>query len=135
MKELRNILVIILVGVLISFLAQIALAQKEKEMSTGESKVTDGIKATFKVTPSMSMVDILLMDTTTKKTITKAKVFASAKMPDGKVQEKELVGMKMGKEYTFGNTFDFSRKGNYDFDIRVEVKNEEVKFNFIYKVK
>lgn len=104
------------------------------EDSTGEIKIAEGIKAVFKVTPSMSMVDVVLSYGDTGKSITKAKVSGNAKGPDGKVQEKELVGMKMGKEYSFGNTFDLSKKGKYSFDILVEVNKKKVRYDFVYEV-
>ncbi len=132
-KNIRHKVMAVLVGILILFFAQIVLAQME--MPAGESKVAEGIKATFKVTPSMSMVDIILADAATNKAITKAKVVASVRGPDGKVQEKELIGMKMGKEYSFGNTIDFSKKGNYSFDILVEVDKRKVRFNFVYEAR
>ena len=135
MRKMQLTGILVLVGILSFFLTQTVFGQMEREMPAGESKVAEGIKATFKVTPSMSMVDIILADAATNKAITKAKVVASVKGPDGKVQEKELVGMKMGKEYSFGNTIDFSRKGNYSFDIRVEVDKRKVRFNFKYEVK
>lgn len=103
------------------------------EDSTGEIKIAEGIKAVFKVTQSMSMADILLSYEDTGKAITKAKVFVKAKGPDGKVQEKELVGMKMGKEYSFGNTFDLSKKGKYSFDVLAEVGKQKVRFDFSYE--
>lgn len=133
MKNIRHKVMAVLVNILIPLFAQIVLAQME--IPAGESKVTEGIKATFKVTPSMSMVDIILADAATNKAITKAKVVASVRGPDGKVQEKELIGMKMGKEYSFGNTVDFSKKGNYSFDILVEVDKKKVRFNFGYEAR
>jgi len=135
MKRMRNTITRGLMVILMAFWVQTVFAQMEGGMSHREDKVADGVKATFKVTPSMSMVDVFLADATTGKAITKAKVSTSIKGPDGKVQEKELVGMKMGKEYSFGNTVDFARKGRYSFDIVVEVDKKKVRFNFGYEVK
>ncbi len=137
-KGARTIILgVILAGLLSLILAQTALAQKEHghESGPGTSKVAEGIKATFKVTPANSMVDLYLADSAAGKEITKAKVSAVAKGPDGKTQEKELIGMKMDKDYSFGNTFDFSQKGNYSFDLTVEVDKKKVKFDFKYVVK
>ena len=121
----------ILMAILLSFCSRIVFAQTELM----ESKVSDGIKATLVVTPSKSMVDLILSDAKTGKSITSAKVSALIKGPDGKVIEKELMGVKMGEEFSFMNTLDMSRKGRYSFDITVEVKNKSVKFNFVYEVK
>jgi len=118
-------------AILLSFCSRIVFAQTELM----ESKVSDGIKATLVVTPSKSMVDLILSDAKTGKSITSAKVSALIKGPDGKVIEKELMGVKMGEEFSFMNTLDMSRKGRYSFDITVEVKNKSVKFNFVYEVK
>lgn len=127
---MKRLFIIALAGIYISIFSQTAISH---EVPTDESKVAEGVKATFKVTQSMSMVDILLSYEDTGKAITKAKVFAKAKGPDGKVQEKELVGMKMGKEYSFGNTFDLSKKGKYSFDVLAEVGKQKVRFDFGYE--
>lgn len=135
MRWMRNSLLGALGGIFIILLAQVTLAQMRHETSVGETKVVDGIKATFKVTPSMSMVDIVLSDAKTGKEITKAKVTGVVTNPDGTTQTKELVGGKMGEQYSFMNTVDLSRKGKYSLDIRVEVDKKKVSFNFGYEVK
>lgn len=129
MKNIRIILMVIFVfsG------ASMVLAQMKSGITEGESKVADGIKATFRVTPSMSMVDVVLTHADSGRAITKAKVFASVKSPDGKVEKKELIGGTMDKEFSFMNTLDLSKKGKYSFDIEVEVDSKKVKYNFDYK--
>lgn len=122
-------------GISLLFLAGSVLAQMEDGKRASETKVVEGIKAVFKVTQSMSMIDLVLTYVDSGKAITNAKVFASIKGPGGKVQEKELMGMKMGKEYSFGNTIDFSKKGSYSFDISVEVDKKKERFNFGYEIR
>lgn len=126
---------VVIAGIILLFLAGFGLAQMGDKSSAGETRVVEGIKAVFKVTPSMSMVDLLLSYADTGKVITNAKVYASVKGPDGKVQEKDLMGMKMGKEYSFGNTIDFSKKGIYAFDISVEIDKKKERFNFSYEIR
>lgn len=139
MKKVQNLGLALFVGILMIFWAQMVLAQMQmgEGMSEGESKMADGIKATFNVTLSMSMVDVFVIDAATMKPIQKAKVSVSVKGPDGKVQEKDLIWMKMAKEkeYAYGNTVDFSRKGKYSFDVLVEADKKKVKFNFGHEIR
>ncbi len=97
MRKIKNTAIIALAGLF--FCSQIALAQIKHDMPAGESKVAEGIKATLVVTPSKSMVDLVLVGAKNGKTITTAKVAAQIKGPDGKVQEKELLGMQMGEVF------------------------------------
>ena len=133
MRKIRSTAIIVLAGLLFS--SQIALAQMEHDMPAGESKVANDIKATLAVTPSKSMVDLVLVGAKDSKTITAAKVAAQIKGPDGNVQKKDLLGMKMGEVFSYMNTLDMSKKGSYSFVIAVEVKKEKVKFNFVYEVR
>jgi hypothetical protein len=133
MRKIRNTAIIVLAGLLFS--SQIALAQMKPDMPAGESKVANNIKATLAVTPSKSMVDLVLVGAKDSKTITAAKVAAQIKGPDGNVQKKDLLGMKMGEVFSYMNTLDMSKKGSYSFVIAVEVEKEKVKFNFVYEVK
>ena len=133
MRKIRSTAIIVLAGLLFS--SQIALAQMEHDMPAGESKVANDIKATLAVTPSKSMVDLVLVGAKDSKTITAAKVAAQIKGPDGNVQKKDLLGMKMGEVFSYMNTLDMSKKGSYSFDIVVEVEKKKVKFNFVYEVR
>lgn len=139
MKKAQNLGLALFVGILMIFWGQMVLAQMQmgEVMSEGESKAADGIKATFRVTLSMSMVDVFVVDAATMKPIQKAKVSLSVKGPDGKVQKKDLIWMKMAneKEYAYGNTVDFSRKGKYSFDVLVEADKKKVKFNFGHEIR
>lgn len=139
-----NIAKILLISIFIFSWPNMILAQTGQNVLSNESRVVDGIKATLKVTASQNMIDLILSDAKTGKSITNAKVSAFMKGPDGKVLEKELMGMKMGEEFSFMNTLDMSRKGSYSFDITVEVEKKlapegfnqgKVKFNFVYEVK
>ena len=133
MRKIKSTAIIVLAGLF--FCSQIALAQMEHDMPAGESKVAKGIKATLVITPSKSMVDLVLVGANNRKTITGAKVAAQIKGPDGTVQKKDLLGMKMGEVFSYMNTLDMSKKGSYSFDIAVEVEKKKVKFNFVYEVK
>lgn len=126
-KMLKRIMV--LAGVVAPLFAQTVFAQ------TGETKTTDGVKAALVVTASKNMADIVLTDAKTGKAILSAKVFAKIKGPDGKVQEKELLGMKMGEVFSYMNTLDMAKKGSYSFDITVEMEKKKVKLDFVYEVK
>src|SRR3970040_2052256 len=98
MRKIKSTAIIALAGLF--FCSQIALAQMKHDMPAGESKVDEGIKATLVVTPSKSMVDLMLVGAKNGKTITAAKVVAKIKGPDGKVQEKELLGLQMGEGFS-----------------------------------
>lgn len=93
------------------------------------------IKWAMKVKPISNTVDLTLTDAKTGRPITKAKVKAVITMPNGKKVTKELKGMKMGKEYSFMNTVDFSLKGPYFFKVDVNTGKKKVKFSFRYEVK
>ena len=133
MRKIKSTAKIVLAGLF--FCSQIALAQMKHDVPAGESKVAEGIKATLVVTPSKSMVDLVLVGAKNGKTITAEKVAAQIKGPDGNVQKKDLLGMKMGEVFSYMNTLDMSKKGSYSFDIAVEVEKEKVKFNFVYEVR
>ncbi|MBI3752594.1 MAG: hypothetical protein HY266_00925 [Deltaproteobacteria bacterium] len=128
---MKNILktVIVLAGVVAPLLAQTVFAQTE------ETKMAEGIKATLNVVTSSNMVDLMLISSKTGKVITDAKVFTKIKGPDGKVQEKDLLGMQMGEVFSYMNNVDMAKKGSYSFDISVEIGKKKVKFNFVYEVK
>ncbi|MEK7842068.1 MAG: hypothetical protein AAB197_05275, partial [Deltaproteobacteria bacterium] len=111
------------------------LSQMEHKMPKGESKVADNIKATLIVAPSKSVVDLLLVNAKTGKTITNAKVFAIIKGPGGKVEEKEFLGMQMKEVFSYMNTLDLSLKGSYSFNITAEAGKKKIKLDFVYEVK
>ncbi|HAG51950.1 MAG TPA: hypothetical protein DCL42_11540 [Deltaproteobacteria bacterium] len=144
MKRMVIVAKIFLISIFVFFWPNIILAQTGQKALSNESRVVDGIKATLKITPSQNMVDLILSDAKTGKSITNAKISALMKGPDGKVLEKELMGMKMGEEFSFMNTLDMSRKGSYSFKITVEVEKKlapegfnqgKVKFNFVYEAR
>jgi hypothetical protein len=83
----------------------------------------------------MSMVDIVLSDAKTGKSITKAKVNAVVTNPDGTKQVKELMGGKMGEQFSFMNTLDLSKKGAYKLDAAADIDGKKVKFSFKFEVK
>lgn len=94
-----------------------------------------GIKATLKVNRPNSMIDLYLAEEKTGEPVTSGKVFAKIKLPNGKIVEKDLMGMKMGKEYSFMNSLDLSLKGKYAFDIAVTAGGKRARFDFIYTAK
>lgn len=133
MRKIKSTAIIALAGLF--FCPQIVLAQMKHDMPAGESKVAEGIKATLVITPSKSMVDLIVVNAKSGKTITAAKVAAQIKGPDGNVQEKDLLGMKMGEVFSYMNTLDMSNKGSYSFAIAVEIEKKKVKFDFVYEVR
>lgn len=135
MNRLRVMIAIIFLGIFVFCRPYACLAQMEGKMPDGESKVADNIKATLIVTPSKNMVDLLLVNAKTGKTITNAKVFAMIKGPGGKVEEKELLGMQMKEVFSYMNMLDLSLKGSYSFKITVEAGKKKIKLDFVYEVK
>lgn len=133
MRKIKSTAIIALGGLF--FCSQIALAHMKHDMPAGESKVSEGIKATLIVAPSKGMVDLVLVGAKDGKTVTAAKVAAQIKGPDGNVQNKDLLGMKMGEVFSYMNTLDMSKKGSYSFDISVEIGKKKVKFDFVYEVR
>ena len=99
----------------------------------GVSRVKDGIKATLKLSPRM--VDLLLVDATTGRTLTDAKVKAVIILPDGAKVEKDLIGMKMGDVFSYMNSLDTSRKGTYRFDIVTTIEGRKISFDFDHELK
>ena len=94
-----------------------------------------GIKATLKVNRAHSKVDLFLVDAATGAPVTSGKATANIKLPDGKTLEKELIGMKMGQEYSFMNSLDLSLNGRYVFDVYVASGSKQAKFGFVYTAK
>ena len=121
---IKTLIVVVALGLLAPVLSTPAAAQtdhKTAQQMEGEVKSANGIKGRLKITPSKSMLDLYLTDAATDKSITKAKVRAVITMPDGKKVENDLMGMKMGAEFSFMNTADLSLKGKYTFDVSAEV--------------
>lgn len=133
---------LLLVAMILPAIAE--MNHKMVHQAEGETKIIDGVKGRFKVTPAMSMLDLYLVDAKTEKTITGAKVKTIITMPDGKKAEKDLTGMKMGETFSYMSTMDFSLKGVYTFDIAVDVQNKaatkefdkkRANFSFTYEVR
>lgn len=140
----------ILAAIFIMLFANVANAEMKHSSShsmkeeKGDVVTADGVKAVFKLSQTMSMVDIVLSDAKTGKIITKAKVNGVVTNPYSIKQTKELVGMKMDKEYSFGNTLDLSQKGVYKLDVDADIDlppnvaiggGKKVKFSFKFEVK
>lgn len=123
MKAIRTGLAIIL----ITFLAAGLVAAAE-----GMTRSVSGLTATLKADPEKSMVDLFLVEASSKKPITDAKVKAVITTPGGKV-EKELVGMKMDGVFSFMNTLDMSKKGVYSFDVQIKRGSRSASFQFTYE--
>jgi len=103
--------------------------------ATAGTLTDSGIKATLKINQSSSMIDLYLAEAKTGAPVTSGKVFAKIKLPNGKTVEKELMGMKMGQEYSFMNSLDLSLKGKYSFDISVVAGSRRASFDFMYTAK
>ncbi len=96
-------------------------------------KRDNGIKAALKIDAAGSMIDLYLYDLSKAlRPIKDAKVIATITSPNGKKTQKELMGMEMGKTFSFMGPLDMLEKGPYIFDIRVEADKKNAKFNFIY---
>ena len=139
---IKTLIVVVALGLLVPAISTPAGAQmgsqtdhKTAQQMEGEVKSADGIKGRLKITPSKSMLDLYLTDAATDKPITKAKVRAVITMPDGKKVEKDLMGMKMGGEFSFMNSADLSLKGKYTFDVTAEIGKKKVTFPFTYEVR
>ena len=135
---LKTLIVVIALGLLAPAISTPAAAQtdhKTAQQMEGEVKSADGIKGRLKITPSKSMLDLYLTDAATDKPVTKAKVRAVITMPDGKKAEKDLMGMKMGGEFSFMNSADLSLKGKYTLEVTAQVGKKKVTFPYTYEVK
>jgi len=121
---------IILILLVFSFGLWPAYAEAETSM-----KSSDGVKAVLKTDRAKKMVDLFLSEAKSGKEITKAKVTASVKMPDGKTVRKELLGMKMGDAYSFMNSLDMSVPGRYSFDIEIRSSGKTMKFEFTQDIR
>ena len=121
--------------VAIVFIAGISWGEMKHVPSEGVSQVEKGIKATLKVTPSKNMVDLIIEDVKTGRTITEANVNAKIQLPDGSHVEKKLTRMKMGEVFSFMNSLDMRQKGTYHFEIFVKSGDKDIRFNFEHYVK
>src|SRR3989337_2848258 len=113
-----------------AFIAGVSQGEMKHVPSEAVSKVEKGIRATLKVTPSKNMVDLLLEDAKTGKSITEADVNAKIQLPGDSHVEKQLIGMKMGDIFSFMSSLDMSRKGLYHFEIFVRAADKDIKFYF-----
>ena len=134
---MKKIITHIVAGIFVVCIFMIGFAWGEMKHvpSAGESKVEKGIKATLKVTPSKNMVDLIIEDVKTGRTITEANVNAKIQLPDGSHVEKKLTRMKMGEVFSFMNSLDMRQKGTYHFEIFVKSGDKDIRFNFEHYVK
>ncbi|MBI5491732.1 MAG: hypothetical protein HY893_02240 [Deltaproteobacteria bacterium] len=117
----------------VCFFVALFLAPLSKVYGAELVKTDNGIKAALKIDAAGSMTDLYLYDLSKAlRPIKEAKVFATITSPGGKKVEKELMGMEMGKTFSFMSALDMSEKGRYIFDIRVEADKKTAKFSFIY---
>ena len=96
--------------------------------ATKLTKTVDGLTATLTVSPNTA--DLLLVDAASGRAVTDALVTATVVHPNGQKHVKELMGMKMGEDYSYMNSIDMSTKGIYTFHIIVEIGKKTVKFDF-----
>lgn len=138
---MKKIMMAVFLGLLLSAVPAFAATDHGRhdhsnmDQAFASTATEAGIKATLKVNRSNSMVDLYLADEKTGMPVTSGKVLAEIKLPDGKTVEKELIGMKMGQEYSFMNSLDLSLKGKYAFDISVSAGSRRARFDFIYTAK
>jgi len=109
----------------LTFVSAVADNVLAAERST---KTVDGLTATLSVTPGM--VDLLLVDAGSGTAVTDGEVIATVVRPDGQKRVKALMGMKMGKVYSYMNSLDMSTKGIYTFHITVKAGEKSVNFDF-----
>lgn len=121
---------IILILLVFSFGLWPAYAQAETSV-----KSSDKVKAVLKTDRAKKMVDLFLSEATSGKEITEAKVTASVRLPDGKTVRKELIGMKMGKAYSFMNSLDMSEPGRYSFAIEIKSSGKTTKLEFTQDIR
>lgn len=95
---------------------------------------SDGVKAVLKTDPAKKMIDLFLSEQTSGKEITEAIAKASVTLPDGTKVRKDLIGMKMGKAYSFMNSLDMSRPGRYSFEIFIRTSGKSIKLEFVQKI-
>jgi len=76
------------------------------------------------------MADLLLVGAASGRAVTDALVTATVVYPNGQKHVKELMGMKMGEDYSYMNSIDMSTKGTYTFHIIAKVGKKTVKFDF-----
>ena len=138
---MKKLMMAVFLGLLLSAVPAFAGMEHGRHDHGGAGQVIagtsteSGIKATLKVNQSNSMIDLYLVEEKNGAPVTSGKVFAKIKLPDGKIVEKELMGMKMGQEYSFMNSLDLSLKGKYAFDISVSAGSRLARFDFIYTAK
>ena len=97
------------------------------------AKVLDGTKAGLKLDEKQKTIDLYLSDVNTRKAITDASVTAIVRLPGGEKKEIALSGMKMGEEFSYMNSLDTAKKGDYIFRIKVLREIKELVFSFAFK--
>lgn len=103
--------------------------------SNAMTSVLHGTKAGLKLDEKQKTIDVYLSDVNTKKAITDASVTAIVRLPGNEKKEITLTGMKMGEEFSYMNSLDTAKKGDYIFRIKVLRGKRELIFSFTFKRK
>ena len=90
-------------------------------------------KSGIKLDEKQRTIDLYLSDVNTRKAITDASVTAIVRLPGGEKKEIALSGMKMGEEFSYMNSLDTAKKGDYIFRIKVLREIKELVFSFAFK--
>lgn len=108
----------------VSALTLVMITLSSASAATKTLKTVDGIKASIIV--STKKVDIYIKDVETEEVIKDAKVKATILHPGGEVEEITLMGMKMGKIYSYMNSADLSHKGPHKLTFEIKKGTDTV---------
>ena len=97
------------------------------------TKTVDGVTATIKVLSKM--VDLILVDAESKELVKGAEVEAMIVYAGSHKIIKKLIGMKMGKGYSYMNSIDMSEKGGYTLHLMVMAGKRMIHIEFTGEVK
>ncbi|MFZ3073243.1 MAG: hypothetical protein WA162_08370 [Thermodesulfobacteriota bacterium] len=97
------------------------------------TSVLDGTRADLKLDEKQKTIDVYLSDIKTKKAITDASVIALVRLPNGEKKEITLTGMEMNGMFSYMNSLDTAKKGDYIFRIKVLRGKKELIFSFTWK--
>src|SRR3972149_1356229 len=92
--------------------------------------VLNGTKADLKIDKKQKTIEVYLSGVETKKAITDAEVIALVRLPNNEKKEITLSGMEMDKVFSYMNSLDTAKKGDYIFRIKVLRDKKEFIFSF-----
>lgn len=131
---MRSLRLVMILPLLLSFVCAGAAGMADRAFADDE-RPSESMKWSMKIKPLLGTAELSLKDSTTGKTITKARVKAIITMPDGRKTQKTFKGARRGKNFVFVSTVDVSMQGKYIFDVDVTSGKERLKFRFPYNMK